>query len=69
MLNPPVCVDLWLRTLTREESLANSLLSRIDPKNATADEIKEAFCRDIDAFSFEFQVHRISNGVKCLTIK
>merc|ERR1719158_1006778 len=43
------------RTQTKEESLANSLLKQIDPKNSTANEIKEAFCRDIDAFSFEFQ--------------
>jgi hypothetical protein len=28
----------------------------MDPTNATADELKEAFCRDIDAFSFEFKV-------------
>ena len=45
-----------LRTQTKEESLSNSLLKQIDPKNVTADEIKEAFCRDIDAFSFEFKV-------------
>ena len=44
-----------LRTQTKEESLENSLLTSIDPTNATADDIKEAFCRDIDAFSFEFQ--------------
>ena len=44
------------RTQTKEESLANSLLKQIDPKNSTADQIKEAFCRDIDAFSFEFSV-------------
>ena len=44
------------RTQTKEESLANSLLKQIDPKTSTADQIKEAFCRDIDAFSFEFQV-------------
>jgi len=43
------------RTQTKEESLANSLLKQIDPKTSTADQIKEAFCRDIDAFSFEFQ--------------
>jgi len=43
------------RTQTKEESLSNSLLKQIDPKNVTADEIKEAFCRDIDAFSFEFK--------------
>jgi len=43
------------RTQTKEESLENSLLTSINPTNATADDIKEAFCRDIDAFSFEFQ--------------
>jgi len=43
------------RTQTKEESLANSLLRHIDPKTSTPDQIKEAFCRDIDAFSFEFQ--------------
>ena len=44
------------RTESANETLANSLLTRIDPKNATADEIKEAFCRDIDSFSFEMEV-------------
>ena len=48
--------NISLRTQTKEESLSNSLLKQIDPKNVTADEIKEAFCRDIDAFSFEFKV-------------
>ena len=45
------------RTESANETLANSLLTRIDPKNATADEIKEAFCRDIDSFSFEMEVN------------
>ena len=44
------------RTESANETLANSLLTRIDPENATADEIKEAFCRDIDSFSFEMEV-------------
>ena len=44
------------RTESANETLANSLLTRIDPKNSTADEIKEAFCRDIDSFSFEMEV-------------
>ena len=44
------------RTESANETLANSLLTRIDPKNATAEEIKEAFCRDIDSFSFEMEV-------------
>ena len=37
-----------------EQTLKNSLLSNIDPENATENEIKEAFCRDIDSFSWEF---------------
>ena len=41
-------------TISAEESLENSLLSNIDPKVATDKEITEAFCRDIDSFSFEF---------------
>lgn len=28
----------------------------MDPKNATAEEIKEAFCRDIDSLAFEMEV-------------
>ena len=44
------------RTESANETLANSLLTKIDPKNSTADEIKEAFCRDIDSFSFEMEV-------------
>ena len=44
------------RTESANESLANSLLNQIDAKNATAEEIKEAFCRDIDSFSFEMEV-------------
>ena len=35
-------------------TLSNSLLSSIDAKKATPDELKEAFCRDIDSFSWEF---------------
>ena len=35
-------------------SLANSLLSSMDPATASKEEIKEAFCRDVDTFSWEF---------------
>jgi len=35
-------------------TIANSLLSSIDPENVTDSELTEAFCRDIDSFSFEF---------------
>jgi len=43
------------RTESANESLSNSLLTRVDTKTATDDELKEAFCRDIDSFSFEMQ--------------
>ena len=35
-------------------TLANSLLSSIDKDKASKEDIKEAFCRDIDTFSWEF---------------
>merc|ERR1719411_414952 len=35
-------------------TLSNSLLSSIDPKKASKAEINEAFCRDVDSFSWEF---------------
>jgi len=41
-------------TVTREKSLANSLLSNIDPATAKESEITEAFCRDVDSFSWEY---------------
>ena len=44
------------RTESANESLANSLLTKVDTKTATDSELKEAFCRDIDSFSFEMQV-------------
>lgn len=43
------------RTETMQESLSNSLLSQMDAKKASQAELREAFCRDIDAYSFEFQ--------------
>ena len=44
------------RIETKHESLSTSLLTQIEKSNATDLELKEAFCRDIDAFSFDFQV-------------
>ena len=35
-------------------TLENSLLSSIDPETASQTEITEAFCRDVDSFSWEF---------------
>jgi len=40
--------------LAPRRQLTNSLLTQIDPKKASAEELREAFCRDVDAFSFEF---------------
>merc|ERR1719219_2930706 len=40
--------------LAPRRQLTNSLLTQIDPKTSSADELREAFCRDVDAFSFEF---------------
>lgn len=39
----------------RKTTLANSLLESIDPKTSNPDQITEAYCRDIDSISFEFQ--------------
>ena len=36
------------------DTLANSLLSSIIKNMASQEDIKEAFCRDIDSFSWEF---------------
>ena len=44
------------RTPTIEESLSTSLLSKLDRDQATANDLKEAFCRDVDAFSFDLNV-------------
>lgn len=45
-----------LSTPTIEQSLGTSLLSHIDRNRATEAQLKEAYCRDIDAFSFDFNV-------------
>merc|ERR1711970_1248487 len=37
-----------------DEALSNSLLTSLDPKKTSEADLKEAFCRDIDSFSFEF---------------
>ena len=45
-------------------ALANSLLSSMDPDKASENEIREAFCRDVDSFSWEFaQPERSTLGV------
>ena len=44
----------WL-ILSDQESLATSLLSKLDGKTTSEAELTEAFCRDVDSFSFEFE--------------
>jgi len=41
------------RTPTMEESLKDSLLAKLDKDKATESEMEEAFCRDVDSFSFD----------------
>jgi len=43
------------RTESYQESLATSLLSKLDGKTTSEAELTEAFCRDVDSFSFEFE--------------
>ena len=48
--------DTENRTESAQETMKNSLLSFLDTEHATEEEIREAFCRDIDIFSFEMLV-------------
>ena len=41
------------RTETQEEVLSKSLLKHIDETTASEDDILEAYCRDVDAYSFD----------------
>ena len=43
------------RTESYQESLSTSLLSRLDGNSISETELTEAFCRDVDSFSFEFE--------------
>ena len=47
------------RTETKQESLENSLLTYMGQSANEAD-LREAFCRDIDAYSFEFDKNQVS---------
>lgn len=44
------------RTPTIDESIGSSLLSQVDSAKATEAELREAYCRDVDSFSFDFNV-------------
>ena len=43
-----------MRTESKQESLQNSLMTYMG-ESASQTDLKEAFCRDIDAYSFEFE--------------
>ena len=43
-----------VRTESKEETLQRSLLSYMG-NTSSENDLREAFCRDIDAYSFEFQ--------------
>ena len=45
------------KTPTVEESLSNSLLTKLDKDKATEDDITEAFCRDVDSFNFDMNTY------------
>ena len=45
-------------------ALDNSLLTFLDRDKASKEEIKEAFCRDIDTFSWEFVKPEIQSNSK-----
>ena len=46
------------RTETIEEALGSSMLKYLDVRQASERELKEAFCRDIDAFNTAFNVRQ-----------
>lgn len=62
-----LAADNTTLSMAPNETLSNSLLASIDPKEASESDIKEAFCRDVDSFSFEFaepqkQTYRPTNS-------
>jgi len=62
-----LAADNTTLSMAPNETLSNSLLASIDPKEASENDIKEAFCRDVDSFSFEFaepqkQTYRPTNS-------
>ena len=52
---------MFNRTETQEEVLSKSLLKHIDENTASEDDILEAYCRDVDAYSFEFNQDQQQN--------
>ena len=43
-----------------EESLSNSLLTKLDKDKATENDLTEAFCRDVDSFNFDMNTEDAS---------
>ena len=52
---PAAATAVLDRTESYQETLATSLLSRVDANTVTEAELTEAFCRDVDSLSFEFE--------------
>jgi len=44
------------RTQTIEETMNQSLLSQLNQNDVTESEMREAYCRDVDAFSFDMNI-------------
>merc|ERR1719237_328147 len=51
--------EALVRTETKQETLDNSLLSYMGQSASEAD-LREAFCRDVDAYSFEFDKNQVA---------
>ena len=49
------------RTETKEEVRFKNLLKHIDENAASEDDVLEAYCRDVDAYSFEFNQDQQQN--------
>ena len=56
------------QTETIEEALSNSMLKYLDVTQANEIDMKEAFCRDIDAFNTAFSVRNIVSLFKNLNL-
>jgi len=55
-INPNMAIDELNRTPTIQESMGGSLLSQLDANQAGERDLREAYCRDVDSFSFDLNV-------------
>ena len=47
------------RTETPQETIDQSLLKHLDVKTSSEDDLLEAYCRDIDAYSFDLNQQNV----------